>query len=174
MFPRHPLCLLVSGSRRGDGFRSLLPKSPNQTLDLLQHSTYVCRSLNGFSLPASAGLLHRPILLFQDAIFEEISEVAFLFYRKMGRSSTVAYVLGPPYDQKRPPPLRHQPREAPCSCTKATQFRMLSPWLVVVTHAGEGEMMIPNNWLVGCEGICQPTTNDWEWFWCLTLSNRHW
>lgn len=64
----------------GDGFRSLLQKSPPQTFDILQHSTHVCRSLSGFSLPASSGLLRPPILLFQDTISEEISVAATHFH----------------------------------------------------------------------------------------------
>ena len=96
----------------GDGFRSLLQKSPPQTFDILQHSTHVCRSLSGFSLPPSSGLLRRPILLFQDTISEEISVATTHFH--LGQWAEAAQWHScwfPQYDQIRPPPLWHRPRE---------------------------------------------------------------
>ena len=88
-----------------DSFRSLLNKSPHQTFDILQHSTSVCRSLSGFSLPASAGLVRRPILLCQDIISDEIAVAASNYHlglwaeaaqwHSRARSSGPNWLLGP-------------------------------------------------------------------------------
>lgn len=56
--------LLPIGERAlvfGDGFRSLLKKSLNQTFDVLGHTAHAWKSLSSFGLPAFFGLL-KPFL----------------------------------------------------------------------------------------------------------------
>ena len=53
-----------------DCFRSVLAKNKPQSLQV--PACLVCRSLSGFSLPPSAGLLRRPILLVQSRVMSEI------------------------------------------------------------------------------------------------------
>ena len=62
-----------------DAFRSTLRHDRSQ-FHPLEHATSVCRALKGHSLPPTAGLLVRPILLCQSTISDEIARAARSFH----------------------------------------------------------------------------------------------
>ena len=94
----------------GDAFRSILRHCKHEFLPL-DHSTYVCRALKGHSLPPSAGLLVRPILLCQNTISDEISAAARCFHTGEWCDSHQWHMSWfPKYDSNRPDPL-WRPRE---------------------------------------------------------------
>ena len=55
-----------------DNFRSSLAKNQPRCIPITDDATWVCRLFSGFSLPPSAGLLRRPILLAQPRVLTEI------------------------------------------------------------------------------------------------------
>ena len=66
----------------------------------------VCRPLSGFSLPASAGLLHRPILLTQTRVADEIRHAAVSFHAGAWPEAAAWHLSWfPRYDACRPQPL---------------------------------------------------------------------
>ena len=93
-----------------DAFRSVL-RHCKLNFHPLEHATSVCRALKGHSLPPTAGLFVRPILLCQNTISHEISQAARCFH--IGEWDCAAqWHLSwfPEYDKKRPDPL-WRPRE---------------------------------------------------------------
>ena len=96
----------------GDAVRTVLRHSPKEPLDLMSHSTWVCRALKGYSLPSTAGFLVRPILLCQPIISDEISQAALSFHHgEWNTSSQWHSAWIPMYDASRPEPLWRRPRE---------------------------------------------------------------
>ena len=63
-----------------DVFRSVIRKNKLSSPPVLETSTAACRALSGFSLPASAGLLRRPLLLTQSRVADEIRQAAVRFH----------------------------------------------------------------------------------------------
>ena len=97
-----------------DCFRSVITKNASQ-FDILEHACLVCRALAGFGLPPSAGLLHRPILLHQSRVTDEIKLAASRFLAASDASSSSSHWHSnwfPSYDalDLRPRPL-WRPRE---------------------------------------------------------------
>ena len=67
-----------------DAFRMCLNRSNADTLDVLEGSQRACRSLSCFSLPLSAGLARRPLLLPQSLVTQELEHASHCHLHGLG------------------------------------------------------------------------------------------
>ena len=107
VFETSPLPLGERALVFADAFRTILRHS-NSNFQPLVHATAVCRALKGHSLPPTAGLLVRPLLLCQSTISEEISKAAHRFHVGECESASQRHLSWfPAYDKlpMRPEPL---------------------------------------------------------------------
>ena len=94
-----------------DAFRSVIRKNSLSSPPVLDFPVAACRSLSGFSLPASAGLKHRPILLAQSRVSDEIGYASSCFLAGSWPDANAWHLSWfPRYDSDRPHPL-WRPRE---------------------------------------------------------------
>ena len=110
-----------------------LNRSDAECLNVLQGSLRACRALASFSLPLSAGLSRRPVLLRRNLVTQELEIAANAFLLNSWASSDAWRCdWYPQYDSARPQPLwqpLYRPREPDSlhACNQAVGSTRASP-----------------------------------------------